>query len=250
MQTVAAVTMVRDDAFFLRAWLRHYGEMFGRENCYVINHGHGAEVAELAIGCNVIGIPGDPHKNFDVKRWGLLNNLVGGLRRYYRQVIVGDVDELVVVDPEAGVNLRDWLETAAENRIYTPVGLEVIHRIDLEEAEVHDTILGPRRHVRLAPHYSKPCIVSAPAKLSRGGHFAQYPKLHTPDPLYLLHLKFCDFGAYVEAMDRRNAVTADVGGTVKDASIGRHWFAEARGEDRAVFEAFADLELSVDDRGA
>ena len=99
MQTVAVVTMVRDDAFFLKAWLRHYGEVVGRENCYVVNHGRGAEVAELAQGCNVIGLPGDPHKNFDVERWSLLNNLFGGLRRYYRHVIVGDVDELVVVDP-------------------------------------------------------------------------------------------------------------------------------------------------------
>ncbi len=243
MQTVAAVTMVRDDAFFLRAWLRHYGAMFGRENCYVINHGRGAEVADLAEGCNIIGIPGDPHKNFDVKRWGLLNNLVGGLRRYYRHVIVGDVDELVVVDPDAGMNLREWLEQAPENRIYTPVGLEVIHRIDREDQPADDQILGPRRHVRLAPHYSKPCITSTPAKLSRGGHFAQYGKLHTPDALYLMHLKFCDFSAYAEAMDRRNAVTADVGGSVKDAAIGRHWFAEARGEDRAIFDAFADLKM-------
>lgn len=82
MQTAAAVTMVRDDAFFLRAWLAHYGEMFERQNCYVINHGYGDEVAEQAKGCNIIGIPGDPHKNFDVKRSGLLNNLVGGLRKY------------------------------------------------------------------------------------------------------------------------------------------------------------------------
>ncbi len=243
MQTVAAVTMVRDDAFFLKAWLRHYGEMFGRQNCYVINHGYGEEVADLAKGCNIIGIPGDPHKNFDVKRWGLLNNLVGGLRRYYRHVIVGDVDELVVVDPEAGVNLRDWLETAKTDRIYTPLGLEVIHRVDLEEDAADEGILGPRRHVRLAPHYSKPCIVSAPAKLSRGGHFAQFDTLYTPDMLYLMHLKFCDFGAYAEAMDRRNQVTSDVGVGFKQASIGRHWFAEARGEDRAVFEAFADLPM-------
>ncbi|MEP4198238.1 MAG: glycosyltransferase family 2 protein [Aliishimia sp.] len=243
MQTVAAVTMVRDDAFFLKAWLRHYGDMFGRENCYIVNHGRGEMVNTLAQGCNIIGIPGDPHKNFDVKRWGLLNNLFGGLRRYYRHVIVGDVDELVVVDPDAGLNLRDWLEQAPEGRIYTPVGLEVIHRVDLEDTPAHDLVLGPRRHVRLAPHYSKPCIVSTAAKLSRGGHFAQYDKLHTPDQLYLMHLKFCDFAAYSEVMDRRNVVTADVGGTVKDAAIGRHWFAEARGEDRAVFEAFAKLEM-------
>ena len=243
MQTVAAVTMVRDDAFFLRAWLRHYGEMFGRENCYVVNHGRGEEVAELAKGCNVIGIPGDPHKNFDVKRWSLLNNLFGGLRRYYRHVIVGDVDELVVVDPNVGMNLREWLEKADDGRVYTPVGLEVIHRIDLEEDPADEQILGPRRHVRLAPHYSKPCIVSTPAKLSRGGHFAQYGKLHAPDELYLMHLKFCDFSAYAEAMDRRNAVTKDVGVNFKQAAIGRHWFAAERGEDKAVFDAFAKLKM-------
>ena len=243
MQTAAAITMVRDDAFFLRAWLSHYGEMFGRENCYVINHGRGQEVAELAQGCNIIGIPGDPHKNFDIKRWGLLNSLTGGLLRYYRYVVVGDVDELVVVDPEAGVNLRGFLEALPDGRILTPLGLEVIHRVDREEAPVGDTILGPRRHVRPAPHYSKPCIIGAPTKIARGGHFTQFPKLFTPDVLYLMHLKFCDFDTYAAAMDRRNAVTAAVGSGVRDAAIGRHWFAEARGEDRAVFEAFADLEM-------
>lgn len=243
MQTVAAVTMVRDDAFFLAAWLRHYGAQFGRENCYVINHGRGAQVAEMATGCNVIGIPGDAHKNFDVKRWGLLNGLVGGLRRYYKHVIVGDVDELVVRDPETGGTLRDFLEDAPEGRVLTPLGLEVIHRIDVEHDKIEDHILGPRRHVRPAPHYSKPCIISAPVKIARGGHFTQYDRLFTPDELYLMHLKFCDFAAYVGVMDHRNAVTSDLGVGVKEAAIGRHWFTEARGEDRAVFDAFADLEV-------
>ena len=243
MQTVAAVTMVRDDAFFLKAWLRHYGEMFGRENCYIVNHGRGAEVAELAQGCNIIGIPGDPHKNFDVKRWGLLNNIVGGLRRYYRHVIVGDVDELVILDPSTGGTLLAYLDAAPEDRVLTPLGLEIIHRIDLESDPISDRIIGPRRHVRPAPHYSKPCIVSAPVKIARGGHFTQSRKLFTPDDLYLMHLKFCDFGAYVRVMDHRNQVTADVQATAKEAAIGRHWFAHARGEDRAVFEAFSDLEM-------
>lgn len=243
MQTAAAVTMVREDAFFLRAWLRHYGETLGRENCYIINHGRGLAVNELAAGCNIIGIPGDPHKNFDIKRWGLLNNLVGGLRRYYRHVIVGDVDELVVLDPGSGQSLLEWLESAPENRIYTPLGLEVIHRVELETDDASETILGPRRHVRLAPHYSKPCIVSAPAKISRGGHFAQFGKLFTPGDLYLFHLKWCDFAAYVAAMDQRNRVTGEIGAGIKETAIGRHWFSEARGEDRAAFEAFAEIPM-------
>ncbi len=246
MQTVAAVTMVRDDAFFLKAWLRHYGEMFGRENCYVVNHGYGPEVAEMAAGCNVIGIPGDPHKNFDVKRWGLLNGIVGGLRRYYRHVIVGDVDELVIRDPAADGTLLEFLANAPEGRVVTPLGLEVIHRIDVEPDPITDHIIGPRRHVRPAPHYSKPCIISAPVKIARGGHFTQSDKLFTPDDLYLLHLKFCDFAAYVGVMDQRNAVTGALNATIKETAIGRHWFAEARGEDRAVFEAFETLPLEDD----
>ena len=243
MQTVAAVTMVRDDAFFLKAWLRHYGRMFGRENCYVVNHGRGADVGELAQGCNIIGIPGDPHKNFDVKRWQLLNNLVEGLRKYYKHVIVGDVDELVVWDPDIEGSLLQFLEQSPKGKVFTPLGMEVIHRVDLEDTPIEDHILGPRRHVRPAPHYSKPCIVSAPVKIARGGHFTQFPKLLTPEALFLFHLKFCDFGVYTGVMDQRNAVTEALNTKIKDAAVGRHWFAEARGEDRAVFEAFEALEM-------
>ena len=242
MQTVAALTMVRDDAFFLKLWLGHYGRLLGRENCYVINHGRGDEVARLAEDCNLIGIPGEAHRTFDMKRWRLLNNLVMGLRSYYDHVIVGDVDELVVLDPVSGTDLPGFLAGVPANRVLTPLGLEIIHRVELEPEAVRDRVLGPRRHARPAPHYSKPCVISTGTKIARGGHFTQYPKLHTPEHLYLLHLKFCDFGAYSEAMDRRNAMAAATGAAVRDAAIGRHWFPEARGDDRAVFEAFADLE--------
>jgi hypothetical protein len=241
--SVAVVTMVRDDLFFLRIWLRHYEQIFGRENLYVINHGRGEEVAKLAKGCNVIGIPGDPHRNFDIKRWRFLNNLVMGLRGYYTHVIVGDVDEIVVIDPQDGRNLLEFLQEARKGRVYTPLGLEVIHRIDIEHTPINDHLIGPRRHVRLAPHYSKPCIISVGTKIARGGHFTQFERLFTPDNLYLLHLKFCDFNEYVAAMNRRNQVTQDIGGTIKDVSIGRHWFAEARGEDREFFDAFVMREM-------
>ncbi|MEX0284894.1 MAG: glycosyltransferase family 2 protein [Paracoccaceae bacterium] len=243
MQTVAAVTMVRDDPFFLATWLRHYGEQFGRENCYIVNHGRGSQVADMAAGCNVIGIPGDPHPKFDRKRWQLLNGIVEGLRQYYRYVIVGDVDELLVLDPEAGTDLKGWIAQQPARRVLTPLGLEVIHRIDLEPDPVTDQILGPRMHVRPAPHYSKPCLLSFPTRLSRGGHFSVFPELHTPDELYLLHLKFCDFGVYCETMDQRNAVTKEIGTSVQDTMIGRHWFETARGEDRDMFESFSQLDM-------
>jgi hypothetical protein len=153
------------------------------------------------------------------------------------------VDELVVMDPDSGQSLRDFLMTAPARRVQTPVGLEVIHRIDREFEPITDHVLGPRRHVRPAPHYSKPCVISVGTKIARGGHFTEHSKLLTPDHMYLFHLKFCDFDAYCGAMDQRNAVTEAIGAGIKDTAIGRHWFAEERGDDRKLFEAFADLEL-------
>ena len=47
-------------------------------------------------------------------------------------VIVGDVDEIVAVDPQAGKNLLEFLQSRRPNRVFTPLGMEVIHRIDVE----------------------------------------------------------------------------------------------------------------------
>lgn len=241
--TAAAVTMVRDDPFFLRIWLDYYGRIFGRENCYIVNHGRGEVVSEMAEGCNIIGIPGNPHKNFEIKRWRLLNNLVMGLKGYYSHVIVGDVDELVVVDPKTGKSLLKWLSHVPTGQVLTPLGLEVLHRLSLEAEPIKDKVLGPRRHVRIVPRYSKPCVVSCGTLISRGGHFSQYDKLHTPDDLYLLHLKYCDFTNYVETLNARNATITAIGVGSNQTTISREWFPEARGEDRAVFEAFDALPL-------
>ncbi len=241
--TAAALTMVRDDAFYLKIWLRYYGEMLGRENCYIINHGRGEEVADLAAGCNVIGIPGDPHPQFEKKRWRLLNGTAAGLLGYFSHVIVTDVDEFVVVDPESGEDLLGWLAKRRRPRVYTPLGLDMFQRLDVEKGEIGDRVLGPRMHAKLAPHHSKPCVLGKEAQIARGGHFSKFEKLNSPKELYLLHLKYVDFGEYVHAMNSRNAIVQEIGVGVTETSIGRHWFAEARGEDREVFDSFASYKM-------
>jgi len=241
---VAVLTMVRDDAFFLRKWCEYYGGLFGRKNLYVVNHGRGQMVREIAWGCNVIGIPGDAHKNFDAKRWRLLNGLLAGLRQYYTHVICGDVDELVVMDPNSGIDLGQFLAAQAGGRVLTPFGLEVVHLRAREPDPVDNLILGPRQHVQMAMHYTKPCIVSAPVKLARGGHYSEYASLEMPDDLYLFHLKYCDFGQYSGALDQRNAMVAEI--EVKDPKkvmIGTHWFAQSR-QDEAVFAGFDAMPVS------
>lgn len=240
---VAAVTMVRDDAFFLQRWVAHYGALFGRRNLYVINHGGGRVVPEIAMGCNVISVPlNDPHK-LEMHRWRSLNAMASMLRQWYRHVIVGDVDELVVVDPAEGTDLAGFLEGIGRTGVLTPFGLEVVHLPDEEPDPIGGRILGPRRHVRMAMHYAKPCILSKPAKLARGGHYSDYPKLDMPDCLYLLHLKYCDRDVFAQVADARNAATADLGGAERrgrGSTTGGHWLKAARDDD-GIYEAFARM---------
>lgn len=243
MQPAAAVTMVKGDLFFLKLWIDYYGKRLGKENLYVVNHGRGEDVAEAAAGCNVIGIPEGQIEDFDRIRWRFLTALVSGLNSYYTHVIVGDVDELVVVDPATGKDLGDWLRDQPGGRVLTALGLEVLHHPDEELADVKQGVLGARQYVRTSMYYSKPCVVSATARIARGGHFSSFPKLFLPDDLYLIHLKYCDFDAYVETLEARNGFADRSAVSFRKTSIGRHWFSRFREDDAVVFKAFGAVTL-------
>lgn len=239
--SVAVVTMLRDDPDFFAVWRRYYGGLFGARSLHVVVDGDGDAARARAEGCQVIGLPGGPHRKFDARRWRFLNHLVQGLRIYHDRVIVGDVDELVVADPAQGP-LPERLASMPRVAAITPLGLELVHRPAEEPAPPGPPVIGPRRHVRLAPLYAKPCIVGGPVRLSRGGHYADCPDLTQPEGLYLLHLKHMDRTLYARAMDRRNAVAAATGAArPQDAMIGRHWFAQAR-DDAATF---ADIDRAT-----
>lgn len=201
MQTVAALTIMGNDGFFLKAWLRHYGTQIGRGNCYLISAGAGQDLVDMAQGCSIIRLPEDAGERLAHKRGRVLANLVAAIGCYYRHVIVGEPDELVVADPAAGGSLREVLETMPGGQVLTPLGLELIHRTDCELSPITKAILGPRRHVRPAMQYCKPCIISTRTSLSRNGRFANHQQLNTPDMLYLLGLKYCDRAAAPEVPD-------------------------------------------------
>ncbi|MEO8530604.1 MAG: hypothetical protein ABI459_05235 [Deltaproteobacteria bacterium] len=235
---VAVVTMVRDDIYFLKKWVSYYGDQFGRENLYIINHARELAVAEAAAGCNLIGIPEGDTKKFDIKRWRLLNGFVNGLLGYYSNVIVGDVDEFVVADPAHWTSLTDCLFHHRKAQVISPFGLEVTHLPSRETGDVTDKLLGPRRYAQIASYYAKPCILGDFTKLARGGHFAECDTLTMPKGLYLFHMRYADRTIYSDTMNRRNAVVASTGAQKPtDIMIGRHWFAGYRDDD-AVFANF------------
>lgn len=218
-----AITMVGDDFFFLERWVRYYSEFFGRDALYVISHGGNPRVAEIAEGCNVIALPGVFNERFDATRWRLLNGLGNGLRGYYEFVLIGDVDEFVVVDPKMGLGLDDFLGKRRNKQTITPVGLEVVHKPELEGAPVDDAILGPRRFVRFTTAYSKPCIYNRPTDLSRGGHFAKDPELKLFRNLYLFHMRYADESIYRDTIMRRGQQIDEMSDGGEEKLISWNW---------------------------
>lgn len=197
---LGVATMVYGDYFFLKRWYAYYAAQVGAENLFVFSHGNDPKHREIAAGANVIHVPRDPTMQmFDRRRWSMLSQFISGMMRFYNWMILGDVDEIVIVDPDVAdgllPHLRDryWdAETAPKN--ISPLCLELVHYPELETEPVEEgaTILSRRRTFRPNRNYSKPCLVRAPVTFRAGGHVNNLGKRHLPDDVYTLHLKYFD----------------------------------------------------------
>ena len=49
---IAALTMVRNDDFYLEKWVKYYGEQLGKENLYIFFDGTDQKIAPFCEGTN------------------------------------------------------------------------------------------------------------------------------------------------------------------------------------------------------
>ena len=193
----------------------------------------------------MINLPGDFQANFDMVRWRLFNGLQQGLRGYYDFAIVTDVDEFLVMDPKTGLGLDDFLGKRRGKVTVTPIGIEVVHKPDLEPEEIGaGPMLGPRRYARYASEYCKPTIFNHEVKLSRGGHYSTDPTLKVFRNLYLFHMRFVDAGLFAETYGRRATQVEEAGADGDEAIISAHW--RRKGRKKSPYEVVADLPLRDD----
>jgi Glycosyl transferase family 2 len=206
-----AMTMVGGDHFFLTRWVDYYGAQLGRENLYVLSHGGDPEHRRIAEGCNIIYLPFDETRNcFNQRRWQMLSRMTNSFLYFYNWVLVGDVDEIVCVDPAVSGSLRDYVVAQSRRRgpkVITPFAIEMVHNPTLEPEPISDgrNILDVRRIFRLNANYAKPCITSTQIDMAPGGHFANHPVLHLDPHLYLFHLRFIDHDMTEKRLATRRA---------------------------------------------
>lgn len=228
---LGAVTMVYEDYFFLDRWYQYYSAQLGAENLFVYSHGNDPKHRQIAPDANVMHVPRTPAMTkFDRRRWKMLGSFASGMLEFYNWMIVSDVDEIMVVDPDVAPGLLAYLEAElpVKKRAplnISPLGLELIHCPQEEPLPIEDgeTILSRRRIFRPSRNYSKPCLIGAPAVFGPGGHRNTLGRRHLPQDLYLLHLKFCDLPQLVARADQRQAVVAAAKRENADFEKGHPW---------------------------
>ena len=231
--------MVVDERDYLAIWLG-YWRKFVPDGClHILCHGENQALQELAEGVRFDILPRpDPYPEMEDDRWKMLADTVSALTHDGLTVVYTDVDEIIVADPRRGGKVVDKLMAVDAPAAHT-LGLEIIHRMDQEPEPIRTDkpILRQRQYFRTTSFYSKPCIVTAPVRWGRGGHFANSEKLRIVSGLYTIHLRFYDMNYFRErALIRRT--TTDLPARLK-AIPHRRWRNSAEGTEDLIEELHA-----------
>ncbi|MFQ6704456.1 MAG: glycosyltransferase family 2 protein, partial [Alphaproteobacteria bacterium] len=111
LKRIAAITMARNDEFFLSRWIKYYGDELGYENLYIYLDGTDQVIPENAGAAHITKLP---HTDMtratgDKYRIGLISDLANKLLSEYDIVIGCDCDEFLIVDPNCKMSLREYL---------------------------------------------------------------------------------------------------------------------------------------------
>lgn len=194
---IAAVTMVRDDDFYLRKWVEYYGRELGKENLYVLFDGTDQTVPDFCKGVNVtlreheaLGRAGG-----DKRRIAILSDLQNELLGRYDIVVGTDADEYIAVDPARGLSLREYLSQARFSACLSPLGIDVGQMAGKEDdIDPSRPFLSQRRYGVLCTRYTKASIVARPVRWGSGFHRVKGRNLHIAKDLYLFHCGYFDLG--------------------------------------------------------
>lgn len=196
MKRIAAITMARNDEFFLERWVRYYSHEIGRENLYVYLDGKDQPVPVCAEGVRVELVDKLPGKIVEMEKHrldflsGVANDL---LDKGYDIVIGCDVDEFVVVDPALGMSLADYLSQARIETSLSPLGIDIGQNMRCEGAFTGEQgFFDERRYGRICTRYTKPTVVNSKVSWGRGFHRIHGKNFHIAKGLYLFHFGYFD----------------------------------------------------------
>lgn len=206
--SIAVLTNVRTDTFFLALWVAHYGSLFGRDNLHIMLDGDDWTPQVDLSGVNLHVVPNVPRERTlrlgFTSRWQSRHAarlLKGGTELVLRT----DIDEFVAADPSCGMDLPSLLHALPPDAAKAALGLDVIQSPD--EAPLVDTapILAQRRHAILTREFCKLVAIRRPVRWMGGFHRARDVAIDIQPGLLLFHLALFDRAAAEARINQRRS---------------------------------------------
>ena len=196
MKRIAALTMVRNDDFYLRKWVEYYGAQLGRDNLYIYFDG-----TDQLIGDFCAGTHAELHEKIGTQvvsaekgRLKFLSERAAALLAEGYDLVIGvDADEFVVPDPKLGLSLPEYLDKQKIGVSLSALGLDFGQKLG-EEADVTDAFpfLEQRHYAQIGTRYTKPSVVAKPCVWGSGFHRIKGHNFRIGKDLYLLHFGYFD----------------------------------------------------------
>ena len=220
MKKICAITMVRNDEFYLRKWVEYYGAQLGRENLRVYFDGEDQHVPNFCDGVYTElkpRIPGMVVKA-EKERLTFLSYQAARLIKEegYDLVIGVDADEYLIVDPKQGKNLQEYLSEKEVNVCLSGLGVDVGQHLEHERAiDANKPFLSQRSYAYLCSRYTKPSIIAQPVMWGSGFHRVKGHNYHIDENLFLFHFGSIDLEIIKERMGNSDLVSTGRLGHIK-----------------------------------
>ena len=220
MKRICAITMVRNDEFYLRKWVEYYATQLGRENLRIYFDGEDQRVPDFCEGVYTElkpRIPGMVVKA-EKERLTFLSQQAARLMQEegYDLVIGIDADEFLVVDPNQGKTLVEYLSEKEVNVCLSGLGVDVGQHLDREGViDGSKSFLSQRRYAYLCSRYTKPSVIARPVTWGSGFHRIKGHNYHIDEHLYLFHFGSIDLEMIKERMGNADLVSTGRLGHIK-----------------------------------
>ena len=237
---IAAITMARNDTFFLSRWIEYYGREIGTENLYIYLDGTDQEIPENAGAAHITKLPHTDMSRSagDKYRIGKMSDLANKLLKKYDIVIGCDCDEFLIVDPALNTSLAKYLSNTEIHTTLSGLGLDVGQHLTHEKPlDSSKPFLAQRAYVLLSTRYTKPVVINRPVRWGSGFHSINGHNFHIDPNLYLLHFGAVDMDMLVAKAASRgpdwvNHLRRRGNGTINDVTNrpahGEKWLKIAR----------------------
>ena len=203
---IAAITMARNDEFFLSRWIKYYGDQIGTENLYIYLDGLDQDAPENSGDAHITKLPHTDMSRSagDKYRIDKLSDLASKLLTKYDIIIGCDSDEFLMVDPALNQTLTEYLSNKKINTTLSGLGLDIGQHMKYEDAlDTSKPFLSQRSFALLSTRYTKPVVINRPVHWGSGFHSIRGHNFHIDPNLYLLHFGAVDMDMLISKAANR-----------------------------------------------